>query len=358
LYQSASPHLQQLYTGFLMLHRAGVIRLSQTRRREEIRYLDPAPHLKDASHAHLDALLDGATRVHFDTHDAMELAEGELDTCDFYFKRSYLPSLVGALPERWKHKVLPLGLNYRVLPSTVDLLAARRALALGPGPRSARGVGIRHALDVRNLRDYQPRVEAMSAPPDLAAEPRVLFLVAAYDPHDDPTRSADKIEDRFSLNETRARCVRLLREALGSRFTGGFAASAFTSKHYADLIAPSNLTAQGNYIATLRSHSICVATTGLHGSTGWKLAEYVAFSKAILTEPLVYSVPGDFAPGRNYVEFTTPDECVEAAVRLVEDRELRERLMLANAAYYLSDLRPDALVRNALAKALDRTLKA
>jgi hypothetical protein len=101
----------------------------------------------------------------------------------------------------------------------------------------------------------------------------------------------------------------------------------------------------------MRSHAICVATTGLHGSIGWKLAEYVAFSKAIITEKLVYTVPGDFGPGRNYIEFASPEDCAAAAMRLVEDRGLRERLMLNNVAYYRAYLRPDALVGNAMARA-------
>jgi hypothetical protein len=97
-----------------------------------------------------------------------------------------------------------------------------------------------------------------------------------------------------------------------------------------------------------------VATTGLHGSTGWKLAEYVAFAKAIVSERLVYEVPGAFAPGRNYIEFTSPEECLNGAVRLIEDGALRQQLMQNNAAYYRDYLRPDALVRNALQTALEQ----
>jgi hypothetical protein len=74
--------------------------------------------------------------------------------------------------------------------------------------------------------------------------------------------------------------------------------------------------------------------------------------KAIVSEKLVFGVPGDFAPERHYVEFTSPEGCVEAAVRLVENRDLRARLMSNNAAYYRKCLRPDSLIDNALAAAL------
>jgi hypothetical protein len=212
----------------------------------------------------------------------------------------------------------------------------------------------KQALDTNNRLGFQPRLPQMQAPPDLRADPNVLFLVAAYDPYDDPTRSQEKVDDRIFVNETRARCLRLLKDALGPRFTGGFSHSRFTAGQYPDLVAPAGSTSQPKYLRTLQSFPICVASTGLHGSTGWKLAEYVAFSKAILSERLVYETPGTFAPGRNYIEFTSPEECLNGAVRLIEDVGLRQQLMHSNAAYYRDYLRPDALVRNALTAALKK----
>jgi hypothetical protein len=352
LYQSSSPHLQQLYTGFELLHRQGFIRLSQERRKTPCRYENDAPHLRDAGHAHLDALVNGKLRLHFDTHDAREIALGELENSDYYFKRSYLPAQVEALPASQRGKVLPLGLNYRVLPDESDFFAVRRGLSLNGVSRGTLSA-LKQALDTRNRFGFQPRLSVMQSPPDLAAAPNVLFLVAAYDPYDDPNRSQEKIDDRIYINETRARCIRLLKEALGTRFLGGFGRSPFTLEHYGDLVAPAGATSQENYLQALRTHPICVASAGLHGSTGWKFAEYVAFSKAILAEQLVYDTAGAFARGRNYLEFTSPEECLNGAVRLIEDAGLRQQIMRNNAAYYRDYLRPDALIKNALILAME-----
>ena len=352
-YQSASPHIQQLYTGFRLLHRSGFLHLSQERRPAPVRYSSDAPHLRDAGHAHLDVLVGEKLRLHFDTHDAEELALSELASCHFYFKRSWLPPVVNSLPPEQRGKVLPLGLNYRVLPDVTDLSAIRRALSL-TGLSAASLAAFKQALDTNNRFGFQPRMRMMHAAPNLRADPNVLFLVAAYDPYDDPARSQQKIDDRIFINETRARCIRLLKDALGPRFTGGFSYSRFAAEQYADLVVPPDSTSQVQYLRTLHSFPICVATTGLHGSTGWKLAEYVAFSKAILSERLVYDVPGTFAPGSHYIEFTSPEECLNGAIRLIEDVALRQKLMQSNAAYYRDYLRPDALVRNALTTALEQ----
>jgi hypothetical protein len=359
LYQSTSLHLRQLYTGLSLLHRQGFIRLSQRLRRTPIRYHRDAPHLREAGHAHLDLVLDGAIRLHFDTHDSQEVALGELDECDFYFKRSCSPQLVSTLPARQRGKVLALGLNYCVVPDGIDLLAAGRSLraAASGDLRAAQTIraklsACRQALALPTPFGHDPRLSSMEQGVDFDAEPRVLFFVAAYDPYDGAARDEDKINERISINETRARCIKALRDALGDKFTGGFVPSVYARQHYAELVADPDATQPSQYFAAVRTHPICVATTGLHGSIGWKLAEYVAFARAIVTEKLVYRVPGDFESGRNYLEFASPDECAAAALRLVGDHDLRQQLMCNNASYYQRHLRPDSLVKNAIETAL------
>jgi hypothetical protein len=91
-----------------------------------------------------------------------------------------------------------------------------------------------------------------------------------------------------------------------------------------------------------------VATLGLNNSNGWKLGEYVALSKAIVTEPLRYLVPGNFAKEQNYLEFTAPEELVESAARLFDNKDLRFAMMTNNYTYYQAYLKPDVLILNSL----------
>lgn len=348
---SRSTHLDQLYTGFSMLHDAKVINLTQEITTRQIRFRDPLQHLRDAGHAHLEVVVNGGTRLHFDTHDAKEIPIEELEGCDFYFKRSYSPSFIAQLPARHGSKLFPLGLNYHVLPDRASGPAWQRTLRIRASWRS-RLAGTKQALDPYNLLGFQPRLKFLEALPDFKAPPRVLFLVACYDPYDEPDRSEEKIEERIQINATRAACIRALREALGPRFHGGFTPNAFARENYPGLIAEVRSDRQ-SYLRTLAQYPICVATMGLHQSNGWKLAEYVAHSKAIVTESLRHSVPGDFSHGRNYLEFKEPGQCAEAAIRLVEDAALRSELMANNAGYYRAFLRPDALIAHALLTAMD-----
>ena len=147
----------------------------------------------------------------------------------------------------------------------------------------------------------------------------------------------------------RARCIELLRKEFGAHFTGGFKNTNYAVNNYKNVLLNDDiLSSKANYIKLMKDHPICIATTGLHGSIGWKLAEYVAFSRAIGSERLNYSVPGNFDKNVNYLEFDTAEQCVEKAVKLFTDEDLRFEMMRNNNKYYHSNLRPDVLVNNTL----------
>ena len=347
-------HVQQFYTGFSMLQKRGLVRLEQ----EIAARTEPAPHkprhLRDAGRAHLRVIVNGRLSLYYDGHDSWEIDEDELCRSDFYFKRSYSPARYHDLGEE-QRKIHPLGLSYQVYPDETDLSGLRRALSLAFEPREMATEIYRSIKmpDPINRRAFTPRVRDLEALPDFSAEPKVLFMARPYDPYDDPGRDPAKVEQRRLINESRAECIRVLRKAFGHRFYGGFQRFDYSEKNFPDVLMPARrLGDKGNYIETLKQFPICVATTGLHGSIGWKFAEYVAASKAIVSEPLEYGVTGDLAPGRNYLEFRSPEECASKAELLMSDGQLRARMMMDNLRYYTAYLRPDSLVLNSLMTAL------
>ena len=348
---SDGEHVQQIYTGFHLLHRQGVLNVRQTIPPDcLLNKTDPARWV-DYRFSNVRAVVNGRTTICYDMHDWNWIDERILGEVDFYFKRSFDPRHVATLPQR--HKVFPLGLNYRVLSAKPDRFRFERSAFYA---NQARVKAILKSLKVDRLLRGQgdaERLDNLEAPPDFMAEPRVLFMARAWDTnHILDTTQRDLVH---GLNEMRAECVRRLRKELGSRFFGGLAHDAFASAHYRDVLLPdAGLADKRRYLSMLKGYPICVATTGLNGSNGWKLGEYVAHSKAIVTEPLRYVVPGDFASGTHFLEFTTPDALLDRTMRLVEDRELRCAMMMNNYRYYRAYVRPDVLVLNSLATALGR----
>jgi len=353
LSNSNSRHLQQVYTGFFMLHKSGAIELSQAIIKDDLHDPSKPRHLRDARFAHLRVILNNSLHLLYDTCDSWELDAEGLKWADFYFKRS-LSRVDKEIYPAQTEKIYPLGLNYLVFPASVDRFALRRSIAFTGKKRDA-FLAFIGSLNLPGFRKMLPQVNLMQAEPSPDAPQRILFMARAWDPFDHPARTEDKVQERIRLAEMRANCIRLLREKFGDMFYGGLIHSNFARKNYPDLLLPDNRRSmKWNYLNWLRSFPIGVATSGLNGSTGWKFAEYIAFSKAILSERLNYLAPGDLQEGVHYLGFSSPEECVENAQRLVSDRELCFNLMSNNFKYYQDYLKPDTLVMNTLQIALSK----
>jgi hypothetical protein len=347
--QSNLAHLQQVYTGFHRLHRRGVIRLSQTLIAPTTN--DPArpPHLRDAWRAHLQVVVNDRLKLFYDVHDSFEIDELALARSDAYFKRSYAPHF--ARTPAYRGKVFPLGLNYHVFDDAADPFDLQR-MALEDSWSERLVTALRYTgLDRWLPLVYLPRVSNTQGHPDYTAEPRALFMTRAYAPEAAP--SPEKAAERERLNAMRANCIRALRAAFGARFYGGFEVEPYAQTHYPDCLIPAeHMARKRRYLRLLADFPIGVTTRGLHDSNGWKLAEYVACARAIVTERLAYQPPGPFACGSNYLEFTSPEECVAAVAQLFDQPALRHQLMTNNYRYYHAYLKPEALVLNSLATAL------
>lgn len=356
---SLSAHVQQLYTGFNILSEERILKVKQKIDREPSIANSNNQFEKSERHAHLSVEVSlGKERIQifYDTHDRKEIAEDCLQSHDLYFKRSYSKQYIKKYHSKRGNDIYPLGLNYLVLPNKFNTLTLHRNVSLANAVRRKIG-GTVQALGIKNKIKFYPRLKNLNSSPLEYLEDKVLFMVTAYDPYENLGLPKEKIEERAYNNEFRAKCIRSLRKELGSKFYGGFIHNKYTTKTYPDLlIDKKECGKKGNYIKKLTQFPICIATTGLHGSIGWKFAEYVSFSKAIVSEKLRYEVPGDFGPGKNYLEFTSPEGCVENSLRLLDDHSLRREIMINNFLYYQHYVRPDILIFNSIIIAIKRML--
>jgi len=331
-----------------MLHRLGIVDLTQSICAEPARYSDEQ-HLRDAALAILVVELEGGCKIVYDTHDSWEVNQELLASSKLYFKRSYQPQLLRENVTE-HHKVRPLGLNYLVYPATFDSNDMWRNLRISKGKSKLQML---RSINAMNKIKFTPNTENMWALPDSKIEPKVLFMVRAFDPYNSADRNQDKMDQRNEINESRADCIRLLKKEFGDRFFGGFMHNNYAQENYSGQLMPqANIASKKNYIKLLKQYPICVSTTGLHNSIGWKFSEYIAFSKAIICEELRYQVPGSLTKDKHYLEFSCAEQCVEHAVSLVDDKLKRTQMMKDNMQYYQQSLRPDMLILNTLIEAL------
>ena len=343
---SISPHLAQLYTGFALLAQAGRVNLvhqwrgfAQGSTGREIKYYNG-----------LFVVLDDQKTFYYDTKDSYELDPDALEAADVYFKRSYLAT---AYAGSHAHKIHPLGFNYEVYPDGFDRYELQRTVAGFRDPFAVvRGLALIVKKTGRLGAGFIPTMSEMCSPPTPDKPPAILFSAHAWDPDELPAGAEREREERVRITLARAHCMELLKKEFGKFFYGGFIHSRYAVKNFPEFLLPDRKAGdKGTYIGLLRQYPICVATSGLHGSIGWKMAEYVAFSRAIVAEKPICSIPGGFAPGTHYLEFTTPEECVEQAVRLYQDRSLQSQMMQDNWNYYESFVRPDSFIWRTLMNA-------
>jgi hypothetical protein len=338
-------HLQQIYAGFSLLHRRGFLELKQTIPDEFLQNKNQPDRWTDYKFFNTKVVIDGKIRVCYDLHDWNWIDEEILRESDFYFKRSYDEKFISQLKE--KDKVFPLGLNYQVSNSEKDAFRLQRTALYG-GKEKIKNVlkGLRIDKFLGD-REESEQLKNLESYPDFKQEPKVLFMARAWDPNVIEAKKQREIVE--AINETRAECVKVLRKEFGKRFFGGLAHDDYSEKHFKDALLPDgNLSNKRKYLEILKNFPVCVATTGLNNSIGWKLGEYVALSKAIISEPLHFEVPGAFIKEKNYLEFTAPEELVKSATRLFEDKDLRFAIMTNNYRYYQGFVKPDALVLNSL----------
>lgn len=327
---SAIHHNCQIITGFLILKEQGweITLVDRSRDRENPFYGMPVVQAEYGGKKLLFDLWDG-----YNDLDSMKKC---MDWADVYFKRSFSREKNQNYFPQDQEKIFPLGFNYHV---------THRKNPINEGPLK------------RYLKPLQGRAPDIYFTPEvfegtaqrIQGQPRILFLTRLWE--EETELSAAVNAERRLINESRIEIIRTLKERYGDAFVGGLNDLPISRRLAPELIMPSGYTERRKYLKLLHSCDICIGTMGLHESIGWKTAEYVAAAKAIVNEDLHYSVTGDFEEGKNYLSFTTAQECIDAVQTLVEDPEKLYAMKLANEVYYRDFLKPEVLVKNALEEA-------
>lgn len=344
---SNAHFLQRVYTGLRMLEQQGEVDLFP-------RYAqDRWSSLGFASLAwpmNLLVRINDAKLVLFDLNDNGEIWWEDLHRVDYYFKRSFCAQAIG--PEQAYRKVFPFGLNYVTYERNPSWFSLQRIrLEKNAWQKLRAALKTLGWLRLFSGRLYRPTLENCQAEPDFSLPPAVIFMTRLWDPK---KQSGIGREIAEANNAMRVACLRKLRQAWGPRFIGGLdpARYAYTPREFADCLVPhASWSAQGNYFQRLRQVPIAVDTRGLANSIGYKFAEYLAFSRAIVAEKQCFQAPG-LAAGQHYLEFTTADECVEKVALLMNDEALRHKLMAASQAYYQHYLPADVAMRRMLSTVL------
>jgi len=274
-----------------------------------------------------------ARRVYVDADDHDGLDDAALSWCDVYGKVNLNPA---AVPPAAADRVVPMGPGFGIRDARL-LRAAPIALF----------AALRHGGGEKRLGTLLRRWRWMIAD---------RLPLAAYEAearsHDDYVFFASSVwapED--PCNAVRARFVAAARAIPGVRFEGGF-----VPPHRDDVpeCVPYRIDRTyrlADYLARLRRSLVAFNTPAVLDCHGWKLGEYLALGKAILSTPLTRALPAPLEPGRHahFVE-GSGESIADGIARLRRDRAGRRRLEQAARRYFVEHLAPE--------RAIERLLRA
>jgi hypothetical protein len=366
VYSKRTEYLSGLYAGLFELAAAGEVVLDFSRQRPSPAY-DTIPTV-------LRIAVTAASRrleVCFDTADWRRIASPEdLATADVYFKRGYHAGYVAQIESALRCRVAPMDLQYACSSrneswsqSVRDLAAMQiRSGDLRRTPLKALkhivGLPARRRLKaIGSPRRWHPPmyIDEFEVSPDAPAQPKIYYRTRVYGPDDAPDNF--RLGRMDEVNDMRANSVRALRAHFGARFVGGLRHSEHARRAYPDCLYPGDPGLYG-HVALTRDCLVAVNTAGLHDSTSWKMAEYMAASRCIVSERPFYDSASPLVEGKHYLPFSTPDECVAACQRLLDEPDAARAMRVENFAYYAAHVRPDQVVRNCLRAAFDRGVPA
>lgn len=102
----------------------------------------------------------------------------------------------------------------------------------------------------------------------------------------------------------------------------------------------------GEYLEKTARSAVVFNCPAVHDCLGWKLGEFLALGKAIISTPLTRTLPAQLVHGK-HVHFIDDDPgAISDAVGLItSDHEYRRRLEVGARQWYESHLMPEALLR-------------
>jgi hypothetical protein len=151
------------------------------------------------------------------------------------------------------------------------------------------------------------------------------------------------------VNPPRARFIRACKAMPGVELEGGFVPRRRNDVPDIDDITARRVYPFRQWLERTRRSALTFNCPAVHGCLGWKLGEYLALGKAIVSLPIPRQVPEELRHGEHlHLVTDDPESIKEGVAQVLGDTAYRKRLESGARAYYLRHLAPEAVVNRLL----------
>ncbi|MGB5341170.1 MAG: hypothetical protein WBN87_11680 [Thermoanaerobaculia bacterium] len=283
------------------------------------------------------------TRLVVDYGDATGFEETAYEWCDVYAKVNVAPGDLGH-----QEKLMILGPGFGIGPSGRDRLEWAPPM-LGQ---------LAHWRDRRRgPTNYPPSVGRLAAEHLAWLRSGTIDQYQAHSGSSDYVFYAARLWEHHSCvddtNPERAKFMRAAKAAVGKGFDGGFVSEGRSAQAeiYADLLLDRKVPSD-KWISRTQLSAVAFNNPAVWGCLGWKLAQYMALGKAIISTPIENLLPEPLRHGSNVHLVSEIDEIPAALSLITTDCEYRRKLEIGSRKYWDLYLSPIATARRILDRAL------
>jgi hypothetical protein len=279
-------------------------------------------------------------RVVIDAYDGSRIIKPHipgLEWCDIYGKVNLT---LADVPEDQAHKCLPMGPSFPVrLWSPVEswwLAVKNYRVSLNfHSLRERLNETREHFANYR--RQYKYRLPVRELVPGKARDDYIFFSATLWNE-----------EQTSGTNLYRALFIQSCKSHPGVTFEGGLVPSSSWSSdnlnRYADCIRPKHVPFP-EWLEKTKASAVVFNTPAVWSSHAWKLPEFLALGKAIISTPLARELPAPLVHGQHIHFVDGSLESIRAAVLLIlNDRDYRHHLERNAHDYYLRFLTPNRVI--------------
>jgi len=176
-----------------------------------------------------------------------------------------------------------------------------------------------------------------STKPDDRHHPPYLFMIGTLWPHENCIKGTNLLRKQFIEACQSTNC----------EFEGGFFVKNEHPQQEAfkDIIFSQRYSIE-SYVKKTKQSAIVFNTPAVHNCHGWKLGEYLAMRKAIITTPISNQLPETLAHGK-HAHIVSNSNDISAAIKLLlEDKQYRNTLEQGASNYFEQYATPQAVIQH------------